>query len=181
MIERIVLIFFLSLGILKADVLAKEKRGFGFSLGLMGYGVSYFDKNKNTEIFGSFFDYDDYAGGSNYNFNNEQSEMHISLHYRKFFKEQIDNFYYGGFVKYSYLDGKLKGVHKRAEQNKFGVGGEIGYTSFGLLDYPTLYWGLGFGLGAYFNNESEIFEGDEMLGDFPIIIHFDLIRIGLVF
>lgn len=181
MIKKIILICFLALGILKADTLVKKKRGFGFSLGLMGYGISYFDKDRNTEIFGSFLGYDDYAEGSNYNFDDEQSEMHISLHYRKFFKEGVGGFYYGGFARYSYLDGKLKGEHKRAEQNKFGIGGEVGYTSFGLLEYPTLYWGLGFGLGAYFNKESEIYESDEILGDFPLIIHLDLIRIGLVF
>ncbi len=182
MIKKIILIFFFVFGIAHAGELSEKKKGVALSYGLMGgAAISYFNKAQNSEIFGAVMHYSDDIYEKDYDADKEQSELHISLHYRKFFKEKVGGYYYGGFARYSKLDGKLKNEHNRAKQSKLGVGVEVGYTSFGLLDYPDLYWNTGIGIGGYISGDHEIFEDDEMLGDAPIVAHLDLIRIGLVF
>ncbi len=182
MIKKIVLLTLLAFGALNAGEMHEGKQGIGISYGLLGgAGVSYFDKIQNSEILGAVMGFSDDVYEEDYDANKKQSELHISLHYRKFFKPRIGGFYYGGFARYTKLEGKLKNEHNRATQLKFGVGAEVGYTSFNLLDYPGLYWSSGIGMGAYVSGEHEIFENDEMLGDFPIVMHLDIIRIGYLF
>ncbi len=182
MIAKSILLIFLSIGILNASELHEDKQGFAISYGLLGgLGVSYFDKAHNSEILLSFMSFSDDIYDKSYEENKEESELHLSLYYRKFFKERVGGFYYGGFVRLTQLDGKLKNEHKRATQVKFGVGGEVGYTSFNLLHYPGLYWGSGLGVGMYLGGKHEIFENDDMLGDMQGVLHLDLIRIGYVF
>ena len=171
----------LILNTLYGGELDKDKQGFSGSFGLMGFGLSYFDKVKNSEIFGALMTYSDDIYEKDYDENTAQSEVDISLHYRKFFKEQVAGFYYGGFAKLTYLEGKVKNEHKIEKQSKVGVGAEVGYTSFGLFNYPSLYWNVGIGLGAYLNGDHEIYEDGDMLGDFPLAVHMDLLRLGLVF
>ena len=162
-------------------VLDSSKRGVGVSYGLMGLGISYFDRYTNSEVFGSYMDFSDDEYDDNYDPNKKESEQHLSLHYRRFFKEQIGGFYYGAFARLSKLEGKLKNEHSRATQTKFGIGGEIGYTSFNLLNYPSLYWGAGLGLGAYLSGKHDLFERDDLLGDMPVVLHLDILRVGYVF
>lgn len=182
MIKIFFLIIFLFSGVINSGELSKKKQGIALSYGLMGgAAVSYFDKERNSEVFGAVMNFSDDTYESDYDANKKQSELHISLHYRKFFKERVGGYYYGGFARYSKLEGKLKNEHSRATQSKVGIGTEVGYTSFGLLNYPSLYWSTGLGIGVYLSGEHEIFEDDDMLGDIPMVVHLELIRIGFVF
>ena len=182
MIKKTTLFVLLTCGILNAGELSVERQCFGISYGVLGgAGVSYFDKSQKSEISAFVMSYSDDIYEESYEKNKEQSELHLSLHYRKFFKDRVGGYYYGGFARYSKLEGKLKNEHNRATQSKFGIGGEIGYTSFNLLDYPGLYWGSGLGLGMYVSGEHEIFEKDDMLGDVRGVFHLDIIRLGYVF
>ena len=158
-----------------------NKKGIGLSLGFMGAGISYFDKSRDSEIFGSFMYYEDNVYGVDYERDTTESELHISLHYRKFFKPQIGGYYYGGFARYTKLDGKLKKENSRATQGKVGIGAEVGYTSFGLLNFPSLYWNSGLGVGTYLSGDSNIYARDDMMGDMSMVFHIDLIRIGYLF
>jgi hypothetical protein len=178
--KKIALLLLL-LNTLYGGELDKDKQGFGISYGIMGVGVSYFDRVKNSELFATVMYYSDDIYEKDYNEDTAQKEIHLSLHYRKFFKEQVSGFYYGGFARYSYLEGKIKNKHQIEKQSKVGLGAEVGYTSFGLLNYPTLYWNVGIGLGPYLNGDHEIYEDDDLLGHFPLAVHMDLLRIGLVF
>ena len=172
MIMRLFLLCFLVFGVLGADVLRKDqKNGVTLSLGLMGFGVSYFDYYRNSEFYGMYSSFSD----------NNYDESYLNIHYRKFLKDQIGGWYYGGFGQHVEIDGKLKNEHKNAKQNKFGIGGEIGYSYFGLFNYPGLYINSGLGLGVYLSSENEIFEEEGLFGDQPMVIHFDLFRIGFVF
>ncbi len=180
MIKKILLIVLLCSSIY-AKPMDKNHQGLALSLGLMGVGVSYFDKARYSEVFAGYYHYEDSTGSYDSTFNKEHSETVIDLHYRQFLRPKIGGWYYGGFAKYARLEGKLKEEHRRATQNKFGIGAEIGYSSFGLLGHRSFYWQSGFGVGVYLDGESEMFEGDELISDIPVAVHFDLIRIGFVF
>ncbi len=180
MIKKALLVSMLTL-FLNADALDDSKKGYGISYGLMGLEASYFNKNQNSEVMVSAMKFSDDEYEDNYDPNKDEEEFHLSFHYRKFFKPQIGGWYYGGFARYSKLEGKLKGEHSRATQSKVGVGAEIGYTSFSLFGYNELYWNVGFGIGPYFSGDSELFERDDMLGDAAVAVHMDIIRLGYVF
>jgi hypothetical protein len=178
---KIFLLLILLLTALTADVLDEEKGDVGLSYGLMGVEVSYFDREKNRELTALVMYFSDDEYEDNYDPNKDESELHLSLHYRNFFKPQIGGWYYGGFARVTKLEGKLKNEHSRATQTKFGIGAEIGYTSFGLLDYKGLYWNTGFGIGPYLTKDNELFENDDMLGDANMAVHLDIIRVGYVY
>jgi hypothetical protein len=181
MIKKIIFLALFGFGILSAGILDENRKGYGISYGLMGLEGSYFIHERNSEIMASVMSFSDDEYEDNYDSNKEESEFHISVHYRKFFKPQIGGWYYGGFLRYTNLEGKLKGEHSRATQSKVGVGAELGYTSFGLLDYSGLYWNVGFGIGPYLSGDNELFERDDMLGDASVAVHMDIIRLGYVF
>jgi len=180
MIKKALILSLLS-GVLTADSIGENKLGLGVSFGLMGLEGSYFIPEQNSEVMVSIMSFSDDPYDSNYDSNKDENELHISLHYRKFFKPQIGGFYYGGFVRYTNLEGKLKGEHSRATQDKVGLGAEVGYTSFGLFNNSSIYWNVGFGLGPYLSKESELFERDDMLGDVSTAMYLDIIRVGYLF
>jgi len=180
MIKKSILLFVLFFSGIYADTLQKENN-IGISYGLMGVELSYFDKKRNSELTALVMYFSDDEYEENYDPNKDESELHGTIHYRKFFKPQIGGWYYGGFFRVSKLEGKLKNEHSRATQTKVGIGAEIGYTSFNLLGYSGLYWNIGFGIGPYLSKDNEIFERDDMLGDAPVAVHMDIIRLGYVY
>ncbi len=173
------LLVFVLLPLLAGEL--KKDGNIALSYGLMGVGLSWFDKAHHTEILVSYMHFSDDPYEANYDPDKKESERHISLYYRRFFKPQTGGWYYGGFARLSRLEGKLKGEHSRAEQTKAGIGAEVGYTSFSLFGYEGLYWNTGFGIGPYLSGKSSIFERDSMLGDVPVVVHMDIFRIGYLF
>ncbi len=153
-----------------------ENVGLALSLGTAGLGASVFSLRHHAELAATFIGYgDDY--GSN---KSEQSDAR--LHLRHFFKERMDGWYYGGFVQRSELSGKLRNQHNNAEQSKTSLGLEVGYLSFSVIGHRDLYWGVGAGASYYLGaDEQDIFESDDLPGDSPTSVFFDLIRVGAVF
>jgi len=180
MIKKIIIISSLFLGLTHADTLKKEN-SLGISYGLMGIELSYFNKKHNSELTALVMYFSDDEYEENYDPNKDESELHGSIHYRKFFKPKIGGWYYGGFARITKLEGKLKNEHSRATQTKVGIGAEVGYTSFNLLGYSGLYWNVGFGIGPYLSQDNELFERDDMLGDAAAAVHMDIIRLGYVY
>lgn len=109
--------------------------------------------------------------------------MISTLHYRQFLEDQIGGWYYGIYVASARIEGRLKSSHRKAKQSKFGIGGEIGYSSYKLFYNNDLYWNFGIGLGTYIGSGSKhnIFRDQELRSDSRAAHFLDILRIGILF
>jgi hypothetical protein len=140
-------------------------------------GISYFAHDSGEEyalpIFTSLAALSD--GGDKW------QSIHVDAQYKKYLSEEVGKgMYYGGFVRWSNLEGYLKDTTKNVTENKFGLGGSIGYRTFGLFGYESLYWGAGLNVGAYVSGSHDMFDNDFLLfGDKPFIIDVEFFKFGV--
>ena len=191
--KKIILFVFLSLGLVAGNLDKDNTIGIEInpvSIASAGTfisgGVSYFYHDSGVEIAMPFFYYSNgeeeeyYSKNNSYEKEDKYQQFNIDLHYRQYHDGVIGGLYYGGLVRYIFLDGKLKDEHMNAKVSKVGLAGEIGYKTFGLFGYKQLYWGASFSVGAYLTDKYDQFQ-EPMPGDSIALVDVEFFKFGVTF
>ena len=151
-------------------------------------GVSYFDADNNTEISIPItyneYQVDRYYYSDSDNYNYDEIDLNIDIHYRKFLTSQVGGVYLGTFARYTYLHAKLTNDRRLATVQKYGLGVEIGYRKMGLFGGSPLYWGISMAVGKYFDDNNDIFEDESLpvyLDDQEYFIDLEILKLGYKF
>ena len=207
--KKYLLIIFLLLGLNNSLVLAKESTKKGETMGislnpirLFALGstqtlsltgtFSYFDNDNSVEYAIPFFYQQEFLNdsanldnGLEYQSINEKLAT-LDFQYRKYFrKSSTEGLYYGGLLRYTYLEGDAKyrsGV--TATQHKFGVGILTGFQLKGKIEDMDFYWGANISFGGYLNKEVDVMSSDFSVifgEDGRLFIDIELLKFGIEF
>ena len=143
-------------------------------------GISYFDHENAAEYALPVFTSLNAMGGQD---KDDWQSIHLDFQYKRYLSGEIGNgIYIGGFGRWSNLEGNLKNTHTNTTENKFGLGGSIGYRTFNIFGFEGLYWGAGLNVGAYLVGDNDIFDNDFILfGDKQYIIDIEFFKFGVSF
>ncbi len=144
-------------------------------------GINYFDDTRGVEVALPFtynkILYDNNFRGNDY----DDTSLTIDLHYRKFFQNEANGFYLGGFGRYAYLEGKSNNA-KIVKQNRFGIGTELGVR---LRDKKSsTYLGVSFAVGVYLDKDEANFVNEGSFMDMDRKKYFwdiELLKFGYEF
>jgi len=151
---------------------------------LYSVGISYFDQERGVEYALPIFTSLNAMGGRDENGNKDDwQSIHMDFQYKQYLSGEIGNgIYFGGFGRWSNLEGNLRNSNTHVTENKFGIGGSIGYRTFNFFGYESLYWGVGLNLGTYLVGDNDIFDNDFLLfGDKQYIVDIEFFKFGLSF
>jgi hypothetical protein len=177
-----------------ADTLVLNGKKYGFELGLprlltisdewqsFSGGFSYFNHQDQMEYaFPWLYSKED----TSINYLGKKDALKVitlDMHYRKFI-EEMGGFYYSGFTRYAYIDGKLANEKGYAKVSKLGVGLGVGYRYFSRNS--PFYWGVGMIFGRYVLGDNDMFAKSFMsltsIDDSPWIVDVELLKFGYAF
>ena len=130
----------------------------GIDINSLSGGFNYFNDTRKIEI-AVPFTYNKLLYNTDYRVNDyDDTSFTLDLHLRKFFNNEANGVYLGGFGRYTYLEGKSKNL-KIAKLHRFGLGTEIG-VRFREKKSP-LYHGISFGMGVYLDSNQDVFEHED--------------------
>jgi hypothetical protein len=167
---------------------------------------SYFNHRNNSEIafpwliakYGS--DDSDPTNNNQSNVDTSLVNKSIDMHYRKFFSDELNGFYFSAFTRLSHFDGHVytdqnsslaapsdieKPTYIRGTEAfkklRFGLGVGLGYRLF--PKNKRLYWGAGIILGRYIDDKEYKFvnDGSPLTENTPIIVDIELLKFGYAF
>jgi len=157
----------LTTGLIAGDL--DKSRTVGFQINPIYWGsagFSYFNHEKGYEIALPFFFLPD--------------AFYADLKYRQYDDGRIGGFHYGGFMRLSYMNGKIENERKNARITKVGLGGELGYKVVNLWDIKGLYWGSSLSVGMHLSDNNDRFE-EAFLGDSIAIVDIEFMKLGYAF
>ena len=167
---------------------------------------SYFNHRNSTEIafpwlIAKYGSDDTDASAPSYNdANNSLINKSLDMHYRKFFDNELNGFYFSVFTRLSHFDGSVyagqssstnpssnldKPIYyrttKKLKKLRIGLGVGLGYRLF--PKNKRLYWGAGIILGRYIDDTEYDFvnNGGAVTENTPIIIDAELLKFGYAF
>ncbi len=164
---------------------------------------SYFNHRNNTEIAFPWliakYDSDDSDSSTNNSIDTSLVNKSIDIHYRKFFSDELNGFYFSAFTRLSHFDGHVyngqnssltapsdieKPTYIRGTEAlsklRFGLGVGLGYRLF--PKNKRLYWGMGIILGRYIDDSNYDFvNGGPITENTPIIVDAELLKFGYAF
>ncbi len=185
MIKKLIMIALLSASLLASATPKNDQWGVEINPtiplawgAIYSMGISYFDHDAAVEYAVPIFTSLKAMGEGD-----KWQSIHMDFQYKRYHAGVVgDGFYYGGFARWSHLEGYLKETTITASKNKIGIGASIGYRTFGLFGNPSLYWGAGVNVGAYVSGDNDIFENDYFLfGDQPYIVDVEFFKFGMSF
>lgn len=129
-------------------------------------GASIFNRQNSTEI-SIPVDYKNIQSGGD-----QFTVLSISGHYRKFFDQDIEGYYFSGVSRLTTIN---------SDTTKIGIGFGLGYRK---MFESGLYWGAGVVIGRYFgdnNQDKSSLNSFDTIEDKSIMVDVEVLKIGLLF